>query len=189
MADQEPDLDRIPQRKKLMPKPTERIVHFDIKPENIFLGKEAPRDEPQGTAYGGLPSLNHSNQVYPMVKLADFGISQFVGKTATNYNPELYFNGMGTQWYKAPEVISYGITWKEPPNGKPLVDLLQKGILQDAQGRMIDWVAKHEERGKSSGIVMGQPTNVFNIGKVNVTHLSRFQANPRVGDVRSGNFE
>lgn len=153
-----------------MPTKSSTVVHFDIKPDNIFLGQENPRHKPEGTSYGGIAKYNSLKAMYPMIKVADFGISEFVGKP-NDENPGSFFRFMGTDWYKAPEIVSYGITWREPPNGKKLdklVDGLANGdpVLQDEQGRLIDWINEHEKRGKNSGIVIGQETNVWNIGKV-----------------------
>jgi serine/threonine protein kinase len=63
------------------------VVHFDLKPENVFLG------EPVDTQ----PS-HFSN--YPCIKLADFGLAAMTGPDDM-YNPRKY-RGLGTTSYQPP---------------------------------------------------------------------------------------
>lgn len=63
------------------------VVHFDLKPENVFLGD--PIDEPR---------IHFQN--YPTVKLADFGLARLTHRD-DYYNPRHYRN-LGTQGYRPP---------------------------------------------------------------------------------------
>jgi serine/threonine protein kinase len=73
------------------------VVHFDLKPDNIFLADPTdPAEEPQ-----------FSN--YPIVKMADFGLSQ-LSHPADELNP-IYYRTFGTEGYRSPVRYLGGILW------------------------------------------------------------------------------
>lgn len=108
------------------------LIHFDIKPENIFLGYEAAKSsDPDVT--GGLDGEIFN---YPSIKLADFGLARvFVEDTEPSMEE---IGARGTPTYFAPvsrmsstlifiadnlqEIVcdegvgQYGANWTHPPN-------------------------------------------------------------------------
>lgn len=71
---------------------TAYVVHFDLKPENIFLSEPIdPEDEDEDDHY-------FSN--YPTVKMADFGVAQMT-RPSDLYNPSAY-RASGTRGYRPP---------------------------------------------------------------------------------------
>lgn len=63
------------------------IVHFDLKPENVFLGDPIEMTDPHFTNY-------------PIVKMADFGLAKLTGLD-DDHNPRSYRN-LGTSGYRPP---------------------------------------------------------------------------------------
>jgi len=63
------------------------VVHFDLKPENVFLGDPSNEEGP-----------HFSN--YPTVKMADFGLAKLTGPEDRE-NPRRY-RGLGTPGYCPP---------------------------------------------------------------------------------------
>lgn len=129
----------------------DRLIHFDIKPDNIFLGYEQPFDT-NSKNYGG-----HQSNVYPMVKIGDFGVAMMTSEK-DNHQKSGSFWGRGTKYYLAPEQTHYGAGFPVPPNGKYLP-------LQDEQGNFIT-IEEREEEGNPWDIVFTQAMNVWSVGKV-----------------------
>jgi len=90
-----------------------RLVHFDIKLENVFLGYSDPVDASRER--GGARKYG-----YPIVKLGDFGVMTLTSDSDID-NPLSYdFSSKGTYQRQAPEQLYYGWTWLTPPNGLPV---------------------------------------------------------------------
>lgn len=136
----------------------QKVVHFDIKPENIFLGYEEPFDK-RASNNGGIGSVDAKlRNLYPTIKLGDFGISEFLGEGRSDPDNPRQMWHRGTDFYKAPEMIHYGLSWDEPPNGNYIaaVNVFGEGIN----------IVESQETTDDPGMEFGQATNVWNIGKV-----------------------
>jgi len=141
-------------------KEDDRIIHFDIKPENIFLGYTQPFSGVSAKKYGGMAQLGgKKTALYPLVKLGDFGIADLVGGVEDNTNPYVLW-GAGTPFYKAPEIAHYGVTWRVPPNNTK-----RYKAYQNHDGTMMNIPKKIEEDPKP-GLQFGQELDVWNVGKV-----------------------
>lgn len=152
------DLDELP--KTDIYTEEDRIIHFDIKPDNIFLGYAQPFNVMSANKFGGLTQLGGSKRtLYPIIKLGDFGIADLVGGVEDENNPKVLW-GMGTPFYQAPEMAHYGVTWRAPPNGTK-----RYRTFQNHNGGMID-IPKKIEDDKDPGIQFGQELDVWNVGKV-----------------------
>lgn len=70
---------------KKLPRPNnctanDRIIHFDIKPDNNFLGYDEPFNATTSEKYGGMTQLEGKKRtLYPIIKLGDSGIVELVG--------------------------------------------------------------------------------------------------------------
>lgn len=89
----EPPRIRILGRYRRWPKGSQ-VVHFDIKPNNVFLGYEGA-SELDGPLTGGAEHIS-----YPMIKLGDFGIGEITNPQDKN-NPSNMW-GQGTSGFKPP---------------------------------------------------------------------------------------
>ena len=145
----------------------DRIIHFDIKPDNIFLGYQEPFNATTSKNYGGLTQFEGKKQtLYPIIKLGDFGIAEFVGGENDADNPHTLW-GMGTPFYKAPEIAHYGATWRIPPNGTK-----RYRRFENHDGTMRD-IPSIIENDQNPGLYFGQGVDVWNVGKVGHRNQSR----------------
>lgn len=133
-----------------MVRAADRLVHFDIKPDNIFLGYEQPFNG-EDHKYGG-----HQSNVYPMVKIGDFGVSSLTSDKDRENPWRLW--GTGTRYYMPPEQTHYGAGFPVPPNGEYVP-------LQNELGQFTA-IETREGRDNPTGITFGQPMNVWGVGKV-----------------------
>lgn len=138
------------EHKKNWVKDTYRLVHFDIKPDNIFLGYQQPFDSTEDK-YGG-----HQSNVYPMVKIGDFGVAVMTGDKDDD-NPAQRFWERGTKYYLPPEQSHYGLGFPVPPNGVAVP-------LQNELGNFI--AIETREKADPPQIRLTQPMNVWGVGKV-----------------------
>jgi len=129
-----------------------RIIHFDIKPDNIFLGYKKLFLNDSGL-HGG-----SNGEKYPLIKLADFGAGEFLSGH-NHINPANFWEN-GTTFYLPPEQMLYGVTWADPPKS----DWVDQ---QDELGSTIEWshedYRRHLEEHKYH---FTQAMNVWNVGKV-----------------------
>lgn len=145
----------VKEHKTGMVRTADRLIHMDIKPDNIFLGYEQPFDD-QDHKYGG-----HQSNVYPMVKIGDFGVATLTS-VKDRENPWRLW-GTGTRYYKPPEQTHYGAGFPIPPNGEWVP--VQNEIGQFTASETI------EGEDNPTGISFGQPMNVWGMGKASVPDL------------------
>jgi len=138
----------------------DRVLHFDIKPDNIFLGYEQPFEVDATEKHGGMTQLEgETRTIYPIIKLGDFGIAELVGGKEDEVNPKALW-GSGTRFYKAPEMTHYGVTWRKPPNGTK-----RYREFQNHDGTMMDIPKKIEEE-DNPGLRFGPKLDLWSVGKV-----------------------
>jgi len=138
----------------------DRILHFDIKPDNIFLGYQQPFNATTSEKHGGLTQFEGKKRtIYPIIKLGDFGVAELVGGEEDVDNPNTLW-GVGTPLYKAPEIGHYGVTWRVPPNGTK-----RYRTFENHDGTMKD-IPSIIEDDPHPGLHFGQELDVWNVGKV-----------------------
>ncbi|KAK5101223.1 hypothetical protein LTS08_004830 [Lithohypha guttulata] len=146
----------------------ERVVHFDIKPENIFLGYEKPVNNSEKSLYGGIAKFDDVVTCFPMIKLGDFGIAEFTAyPDKSRKNPKSFWR-IGTGFYRSPEMIHYGLDWPKPPNGKqPPKKTTYKLEGEKSRRKTVARPPEEvQEEIDDPGFGLEQPTNVWGIGKI-----------------------
>lgn len=138
----------------------DRMLHFDIKPDNIFLGYQQPFNATTKEKHGGLTQFEGKKRtIYPIIKLGDFGVAELVGGEEDVENPNTLW-GVGTPFYKAPEIGHYGVTWRVPPNATK-----RYRTFENHDGTMRD-IPSIIEDDPHPGLHFGQELDVWNVGKV-----------------------
>lgn len=148
---------------------TDKVVHMDIKPENIFMSypdHRANHGQEDGSSCGGTTKYD-----YPVIKLGDFGLCAWTGPDGPE-NPRAF--GRGTYCFIPPEQILYGAWWDN--FGEP--DNWAVNFTQDLPARDISDFDRRNHVGvpvdsedffkllKASQYHFGEKTHVWSIGKV-----------------------
>lgn len=155
------------------PHDMDQMVHFDIKPDNIFLSYPDHRSnhhQPGGSTFGGTMKYD-----YPVVKLGDYGLNAWTGHNDPHNPEELGIRG--TSGYLPPEMMGYGAWWTPTRNANwtvPFGDSMQPKdrssihVTDDERGQRLG--AVKDDKVLRSGAIQNfrydEKLHVWTMGKV-----------------------
>lgn len=156
------------------PHDSDQMVHFDIKPDNIFLSY--PDHSSNHHQQGGSTSGGSKKYDYPVIKLGDHGLNYWMDQTS----PPGTNTMIGTSGFQPPEMMRYGTWWKPIPNDNWKVRFSVSNTLKPTEnslmhisnrrsGPHLGFVQENDEMSRTSKEAKfryDEKVHVWTIGKV-----------------------